>query len=246
MKQYKANFNFFDEIDNPKKAYWLGFIWSDGYVAKRKRLSSSGKTRIEYNLKLSVQESDAGHAQKFLEDIESNYPVKFYKTNGFEFSQREARAFVTNLHMGSLLYEHYGIVPKRHDVSKILAIIPENLYRYFILGVFDADGSFSEYSGEYGGKMRVSFGGSQELLNFIESILIKEGIAQKQNRKLIVRHEGKDGNWRSIAFSGIPQASKVLNWLYKDSEIHLDRKYEKYLSLKLLREERMPNWANRK
>ena len=73
-------------------------------MAKRKRLSSSGKTRIEYNLKLSVQESDAGHVQKFLEDIESNYPVKFYKTNGFEFSQREARDFVTNLHMGSLLY----------------------------------------------------------------------------------------------------------------------------------------------
>lgn len=54
MKQYKANFNFFDEIDNPKKAYWLGFIWSDGYVAKRKRLSSSGKTRYEKYLSLKL------------------------------------------------------------------------------------------------------------------------------------------------------------------------------------------------
>ena len=246
MKQYKANFNFFDKIDDPKKAYWLGFIWSDGYVAKRERLSSYGKTRTEYNLKLSVQESDAVHIQKFLNDIESNYSVKFYETSGFKTSQREARAFVTNLHMGALLYEGYGIIPNRHDVSKVLASIPESLYRYFILGVFDADGSFSEYSGEYGDKMRVTFGGSAELLNFIESVLVKEGIAQAQNRKLLIRHEGKDGTWRSIAFSGIPQASKILNWLYGDSEIHLDRKYEKYLRLKFLREERDSRWANRK
>lgn len=193
-----------------------------------------------------MQESDAGHIQKFLNDIESDYPVRFYKTSGFETSQREARAFITNLHMGALLYEGYGIIPNRHDVSKVLATIPENLYRYFILGVFDADGSFSEYSGEYGDKMRATFGGSAELLNFIESVLIKEGITQSKNRKLLVRHNGRDGTWRSIAFSGIPQASKVLNWLYKDSVIHLDRKYEKYLNLKFLREERDFRWANRK
>ena len=83
-------------------------------------------------------------------------------------------------------------------------------------------------------------------MNFIESVLVKEGIAQAQNRKLLIRHEGKDGTWRSIAFSGIPQASKILNWLYGDSEIHLDRKYEKYLRLKFLREERDSRWANRK
>lgn len=26
--------NYFNTIDDPNKAYWLGFIWCDGYVGK--------------------------------------------------------------------------------------------------------------------------------------------------------------------------------------------------------------------
>lgn len=52
MKQYKANFNFFDKIDNPQKAYWLGFIWSDGYVAKTRKIKSVRKTKNGIQLKV--------------------------------------------------------------------------------------------------------------------------------------------------------------------------------------------------
>ena len=52
MPSYKANFNYFDKIDTPDKAYWLGFIWADGYIAKRERKQPNGCVRIEYNLKL--------------------------------------------------------------------------------------------------------------------------------------------------------------------------------------------------
>ena len=55
MPNYKANFNYFDKIDSPDKAYWLGFIWADGYIAKRTR-TQNGHTRIEYNLKLAIKE----------------------------------------------------------------------------------------------------------------------------------------------------------------------------------------------
>ena len=72
MPSYKANFNYFDKIDTPDKAYWLGFIWADGYIAKRERKQPNGCVRIEYNLKLELQESDASHVQKFLDCIESN------------------------------------------------------------------------------------------------------------------------------------------------------------------------------
>ena len=31
-RKYQVNEFFFDEIDSEEKAYWLGFIYADGYV----------------------------------------------------------------------------------------------------------------------------------------------------------------------------------------------------------------------
>lgn len=232
---YKANFNYFDKIDTPDKAYWLGFIWSDGYIAKRIRPVSNDRVRIEYNLKLAIKDIDAGHIQKFLDCLESDYVVHFYKTKGFDRINEtyEARAFITNVHMCSLLYEEYGIVPRRHDISNILDILPKELERYFILGCFDADGSFTTYQGAYGEKMNVIFGGSVELLDFIQNHLVENGVVlqaktESGKRKYAIRHEGKDGTWRTLSFAGKQQGMKIVNYLYKDSPIYLDRKYQKY------------------
>ena len=237
MPSYKANFNYFDKIDAPDKAYWLGFIWADGYIAKRVRPQSSGHERIEYNLKLALQDNDASHIQKFLDCIESNYPVHFYKSKGFNKEPRlEARAFITNLHMCSLLYENYGLIPRRSDVSLVLKQLPKEYKRFFILGVFDADGSFTTYHGDYGDKMNVIFGGSESLLRFIEKHLEDNNVTEKANtisgqRRLSQRHKDKDGTWRCLNYSGKRQCMKIINYLYKDSPIYLDRKYQKYLDI---------------
>ena len=58
MKQYKANFNFFDKIDDPKKAYWLGFIYADGGVSINLKNNSC-------ELAIKLQASDANHLKKF-------------------------------------------------------------------------------------------------------------------------------------------------------------------------------------
>jgi len=31
MKKYQFNTRYFNKIDTPEKAYWLGFIAADGY-----------------------------------------------------------------------------------------------------------------------------------------------------------------------------------------------------------------------
>ncbi len=237
---YVANFNFFDNIDTPQKAYWLGFIWADGYISKRERIvtnSKKNKTRLEYNLKLALKESDASHVQKFINDIDGNYPVHIYNSSGFDRNNTttEARAFITNKYMCSKLYEDYGIIPRRHEVDKIIRAIPERLYKYFILGVFDGDGSFTSYHCGRDCKLNVCFGGSEELLRFIENVLITQNvvssIGENKHRKLQERHKGRDGTWRTLPFAGVSQGSKILRWLYEDSVIYLDRKYEKYKKL---------------
>ena len=234
-KRYIANFHYFDKINTPNKAYWLGFIWADGYVAKRLRKQPNGTVRIEYNLKLSLNQGDASHIKKFLKDIESNYPINFYESKGFTLEDKkiEARAFITNIYMCKFLYEDLGIQPRRTDASKVIKHIPEYLYKYFILGLFDADGSFSAYSGNnYGDKLNVIFGGSELVLRFIENYLSENSLTNSKVNvhKLSQRHEGKDGGWLSLRYSGKAQGMKILDYLY-DSPIYLDRKYNKYLNI---------------
>lgn len=191
--------------------------------------------RLEYNLKLALKDIDYNHVQKFLDDIKSNYPVHIYNTSGFNTSceTKEARAFVTNAHMCKFLYEDLGLIPRRYDASKMIDHIPKEFHKYFILGLFDADGSFSAYQNdEYGKKLNVAFGGSESLLRFIEQHLIENNIVEpyKNGRQLDQRHKDKDGTWLSLKFAGKIQGMKILNYLY-DSPIYLYRKYIKYLQI---------------
>lgn len=228
-----ANFNYFDNINSPEKAYWLGFIWADGYIAKRERPRKTGSTRLEYNLKLALKKEDSEHLEKFINCLESDYEIHHYKTKGFGMTECiECRIFITNVHMCGLLYEKLGIFPHRYDVSILIEYIPEEYHKYFILGIFDGDGSLSCYEGSYGKKLNVTFGGSKEVLVFIENHLIKNHIidSYKEGRKFYQRHKGGDGRWLTLGFAGVPQGMKILNYLY-DSPIYLNRKYEKYKNL---------------
>ena len=234
MPRYSANFNYFDEINTPNQAYWLGFIWADGYIGKRIREQKNGNKKIEYNLKLSLMEEDSFHVQKFLNDINSNYLVNFYKTKGFSGEVNlEARAFITNQHMCGFLYEELGIVPRRTDATNLISHVPVALHKYFILGLFDADGSFSAYQNDkYGEKLNISFGGSENVLRFIENHLKDNHIttSKEEHHKLHQRHKNADSEWRTLNYSGKRQGMNILNYLY-DSPIYLDRKYQKFLDI---------------
>jgi len=54
----KFNENYFDVIDNPDKAYWLGFLYADGAI-------SSNNNTVE----LSLKSSDIKHLEKFRDNL---------------------------------------------------------------------------------------------------------------------------------------------------------------------------------
>lgn len=238
-KNYKFNQNYFDVIDTEDKAYWIGFIWCDGYLGHRKRklIKKDGEgIRDEYNLKISLHKDDYGHLEKFNKCIDGNYPINFYKTTGFDMISYESRIFITNKYMGELLENKYGIVPRRHDCSKLISHIPDNLFRHFIRGVLDADGSIAVYMAKDRGyiskKYTVSFGTTPSIINYIEKFLIKHNIIDDFERKKSKRHqeEHRDINYRVLNICGQRQVEKTLDYIYKDATIYLDRKYEKYIN----------------
>lgn len=42
----KEDNHYFDKIDTKQKAYWIGFLWSDGYCSIRQRKTKMALVRI--------------------------------------------------------------------------------------------------------------------------------------------------------------------------------------------------------
>ena len=226
------NNHYFDNIDTEDKAYWIGFIWCDGYMAIRKRRGSTS-----YEFKLSLKDTDYEHLKKFNKCIDGNYSINFYDCSNTFKEAIEARLLITNQHFGKVLVEQYGIVPYRNDCSKILKHIPNHLMKHFIRGVLDADGSFVKYHiierGYDVTKYSISIGTNEDILRAIEQHLVDNKFAAPCVRKLQKRHkeDDRDGEYRSLNFSGKSQTISILNYIYQDASIYLDRKYYKYLEI---------------
>lgn len=65
QNEVKFNEHVFDKIDTEEKAYWLGFIYADGYIS-----SESSKYKNVFELSLSIK--DLEHVKKFNEFMEYN------------------------------------------------------------------------------------------------------------------------------------------------------------------------------
>ncbi len=139
-RKRKNNFNdnYFDNIDTPDKAYWLGFLWGDGYI------TSSLKT-----VGVSLKESDKTHLEKLKTCVEYSGEIKTYNiTSGYstvleDGSRRKfCRLVLNSSHMVEQLMD------KGFQLNKSLIMerpkddaIPKDLIKHFLRGIFDANGS---------------------------------------------------------------------------------------------------------
>jgi DNA-binding transcriptional regulator WhiA len=215
---YTCNHNFFESINTEKKAYWLGFIYADGYILTDDYYKT-GKLGIALGI------TDKEHLEEFKKDINSNHPIKVY-TNKTKFSNKTTycRIVVTSKKLVDDLIK-CGVLPSKTEklVFPDSSIVNENLINHFIRGYMDGDGSIIEPKNK---KYQLTFCGTKE---FISGIQDKLGI----DLKIRKRHDNDVNNW-TLAITGNYQVEKLLDYIYKDSTIYLKRKYERYINLKNL------------
>jgi hypothetical protein len=225
---------YFDIIDNSHKAYWLGFLWCDGYVWERHRYNNA----IEYGIKLDLVSSDYELLTILKSDIGIHTSIKTYVPKAsYKTTNNICRCSYYNKHLVITLMDKYGIIPHRTDISKLLNHIPKEFEKDFIRGCLDADGSFSFYHCIDNGydvfKATIAFGGTEQLLNFIWNHLSQNNLTSSQQRpKINQRHENRDGNFRDMRLCGKQQVRKILSYLYDNADIYLPRKYYKYQQMK--------------
>lgn len=212
-RRYFANDNYFSEIDSSQKAYWLGFMYADGYVS-----STNGK---RVGLSLSIK--DKSHLETFIRCLNSNYPINEYKVgkNSYNKESKYGRVLFSSDKMYDDLVSLGVTEHKTNDLKP--PVIKNYLKRYFILGYFDRDGSIFLNKGR-SPFYSISIVGTDDMCNFIGEYLISAGIIERYK----IEKRKKEHIVSYIRFGGNLKVSKIMSHLYQgiDTDIVLKRKYE--------------------
>lgn len=203
------NANYFENIDNEDKAYWLGFIYADGYVR-------TGINNRWGQLKIKLSTKDRDHLEVFKKCIDSHYEIKDniekFKKDGREYISHSSTLNVYNLKMVKDLMSIGCVNNKTFKIR--MPIIREELYRHFIRGYFDGDGCIYVVKNRPN-SFKVTICSNIE---FIQDIFNYLGY----------------GIIRLIKKISILEISKIENiktfrdYMYNDSNIYLKRKKDKF------------------
>lgn len=220
-RKYQCDHHYFDIIDTPIKAYWLGFIMADGNIDNRKDRANT------HRLTIRLAKSDEHHLEKLNTILNSNYQITYPKSQirGKEHEIAQLRINSSILCNG-LIFN--GVKPAKscNEVFPHNAI-PREYWKDFIRGVFDGDGCFSWWfdHDRYIPCCSFSLCGSQQLL--LSCFTYIECCTGARIPKITKR---PDNNLYTATVGGNFNVQKIMNWLYYGSsdENRLDRKYNKY------------------
>lgn len=199
------NKSYFKIIDSESKAYWLGFIYADGCV------KSGGQNVLE--ICLSVR--DENHLYKFKEDINFKGHIN-RKGVDTKYPSCRLRLFGKEI-IEDLINQ--GAYPRKSLILDFPKLVPKHLLRHFIRGYFDGDGSVYISNS----KLSISFLGTESFLISLQEVFIQELNLTKVQ---IYKHSNITEYKKSRK-----DALKILDYMYKDCTIYLDRKFNKYAHL---------------
>ena len=217
--------DFFNVIDTEEKAYWLGFMFADGYISFSEANLNKGQIATAYCAGIKLQLSDKEHLKKFNKSINGNYKV-FEETaypDGFRKKKtKSAKILVYSKQMYDDLNQYFD---RDKTYTAKFPDISENLMRHFIRGYFDGDGCFTFTDRTFD----IEFlGASKDFHEGLKNILHEYGF----NFTCETKTKKCNTDMYHIHINRNKDRCSFLDWIYENCNIYLDRKYEKYLMCK--------------
>ncbi|MBO7693633.1 MAG: hypothetical protein J6T10_13520 [Methanobrevibacter sp.] len=215
-RKYFHNEDFFEKIDTEEKAYWLGFMFADGYIINNENKYGQDQFGI------SVAEDSADVIEKFKKSLAATNPI-LYDNNGNRFGKQSLHKLVLCsqktvndlIDKGCFKQKTLILEPPKH--------VPENLIRHFLRGFFDGDGALCRCPKKDSSyiSFKVSFTTTKPVAEWIYNI-VKMGTINKEERREYTWYWKLDGNQQVIKF---------YHYLYDNATIWMDRKYNKFQEL---------------
>lgn len=208
-QKYKFNENYFNDIDTPNKAYFLGLLYADGCITNNKN-----------SCYIKLKESDRYIIEKFKEEIDSQKPLYYRKSEIVKGTDYVGKAqYKLELNSQLLIKDLYkwGVTQ-----NKSLSIqFPTNIsyMRDFIRGFFDGDGCI------YNSQNRI-------MLNFVSNEFFLQGFNKFLQEELDIftkcKKDNRSNSWYMF-IAKIKDVLKFCEYIYQDENcIKLERKYKKY------------------
>lgn len=201
---------YFSNIDTAEKAYWLGFLFTDGSVDYSRGLS---------RVRLQLQQQDKHILEEFKQDLCLDCKlIEDIRTNSVCYSvEFTDEQIVKDL-------AKYGIVPRKTYITNHIPyeLIPEQYLADFARGLFDGDGNL------YIQDTDATFGFTsyaESCVQDFKQIINKIVNISSNNTPFFT--SAWHINWR-----GRKQVKKILDILYSNSTRHLNRKFQLYQHLK--------------
>lgn len=212
--KYTCNEKYFETIDTESKAYWLGFIYADGYILSKRKYGNR-------KLGIAISEKDEEHLYRFKKDINSNCLIKKYSVVGYNNQNSNyVRVLLTSKKLTDDI-EKLGVFEHKTEILKFPTKkqVPISFLSHFIRGYLDGDGCITKTTKGF----RIRFCGTKEFLEGIQKYF-------HTSVKMEKRHKDKVNNY-AFSIGGNRQAEKILNILYNNATVYLQRKYNKYQEL---------------
>lgn len=218
------NVTYFEKIDCEEKAYILGLLASDGTITNSEEFGN-------YTIKLVLQQRDMDILEKIKEAIRTKADIKQYTATS---KLPQGGTCISDLcslaiHSKPLVQqlEKYGIVPNKSLILCVdYTLIPEEFKKDFWRRLVDGDGTF----GVFGKKNIIGF-------NITTSVLMAEE-TQKEILKIfpnfhinIYQAIGCNENTTRFIITTQQDIADFLNYIYKNSKIYINRKYQRYLEV---------------
>ena len=215
------NSRYFQNIDTPTKAYWLGFIYADGWV-------SINEKRRTYELGIELCASDVQQLLDLNNELGGVHLI----------SRKHKECVIYNNKVTSItdivklrIYSKplvqdlidAGILENK-TLKSGFPIVEDSLFMDFLRGYIDGDGCIYVKENKPSGSQVHITSAHNEILNYIRDKLAEVGIPSyvysETDKKYRIYINGK-------------YALKLLDMIYYDDNSQkLKRKYQKYLTLK--------------
>ena len=215
---YHFNEHWLDELDCAEKFYFLGFFAADGCNSKKYN-----------NAKIKLQTCDLELLEKFKVLLESDRPI--YNVHQKETKNRK-ESFAVNFELTSKYFceklEELGLSERKTYTLQLPNYIPDQYFRDYIRGVFDGDGNISvSYINKPKGLSSIA--GNPKFL-----LQIKEKMEKFLSIHIVYQENNKNCGY--IKINRQEDLKIFLDWMYKDSSLYMERKYQKYLEFLSVRD----------
>ncbi|MBI2523150.1 hypothetical protein HYW19_02050 [Candidatus Woesearchaeota archaeon] len=206
------NHHFFKKWSE-EMAYILGFIAADGCIAKN---------RSSYKLYFSIHEKDKDLLEKIRKILAPKNKVSYYKKERmYHFSFASTEMYNDLMKLGVTIRKTFTIMPPK---------IPKEYLRHYLRGLFDGDGCIHIFKRKDCVRTlpSVSLVGNINMVNYVRKVFNNLTNSKLKAYKITAKY----GNIMGKLNYTCKNAVKILDFLYKNSNIYLDRKYKKCLHIK--------------